>query len=125
MKKLFKTLLVVQLIIYSVLIIASCGDDSKTEYSPNLTETAIVLQTVHTPSTHETVFEPSFGGGGGIGFGPSGVGVKIGSGLQVTSVDNPEKFAAVFRCKHGEFISERKEFYDKLKGHEGDTVTVT
>ncbi|MBI2633473.1 MAG: hypothetical protein HYW78_03780 [Parcubacteria group bacterium] len=100
-----------------------------TEYSETLKEDAVILETVYTPSTHETVLEQSYGSYGSnsmIGYGSSGTGIRLGnSGLQVTEVRHPEKFAVVFKCKHGKFIISRKAIYDRFNGLDGSKVVVS
>ncbi|MDD3487426.1 MAG: hypothetical protein PHF35_03560 [Candidatus Moranbacteria bacterium] len=101
-----------------------CGPETKVEHSEVLHEDAVIIETVYTPSSHEPIIEPSFGGSGMIGFGPSGVGMRIGSGIQISSSEVPEQFAVVFRCQHGKFIVRKKAIYQKLKGHENQKVDV-
>ena len=99
--------------------------DVRREFSDTLHEDAIVVETVHTPSRHQT----------GLGFtaiktGPFGMdfggdfGLRIGGGMQISSTTIQEKFAVVFKCQHGKFIIHRKDVYEKLKDHTGETVVV-
>jgi hypothetical protein len=118
--------LLFSLIICGILVtLVGCGDDIRTENSEVMKETAIVLELICTPATRKEVIEPSFVGSGMIGFGPSGVGLRVGSGVQISSVGNPAEYAVVFRCQHGEFIVQRKDTYDKFKDCRGDTVEVS
>lgn len=96
--------------------ISACTyQESKEEYSPNLTETATVVDLVYTPRRH------------GSG---DGVGLTTGGDLAFTStsVTVPERYAVVFQCQHGKFIIENdqeqtKALWNRLK--EGQEVTVT
>lgn len=106
-----------------VILLAGC-QEVKQEFSEALHEDAVIENVVYTPSQHEPRVEPSFGGSGAIGFGPNGVGIRIGNGIQFTSVTVPEKFAVVFRCQHGQFIISRKKVYEKFKDHKDKTVDV-
>ncbi len=120
MKKIvFFTLFATALFIFS-----GCQYQRETK-SEVLHELAVVVNLVYTPPTHETTIEPTLMGGKGLGIGVSGeVGLGIGHGLQITSVDVPPEYAVVFRCQHGKFIVRHKEVYDELLTHEGDTVEV-
>lgn len=56
------------------------------------------------------------------------VGIGIGNGLQLSSVEVPERFGVAFKCKHGSFTSEgvdlrHKDLYNKFK--EGDKVNIS
>jgi len=85
------------------------------------------METVYTPSKHELglgVTAIKIGGGLGVDF-SGDLGLGIGSRLQVSSSEVPEKFAVVFKCKHGKFIVERKEIYEKLKGKDGRNVDIS
>lgn len=126
MKRFFKKCAVLSLLMIFVTVFCSaCGPETKIEHSEIMHEDALIVETVYTPSSHETTLEPSFGGSGLIGFGPSGIGMRIGSGIQISSSEVPEKFAVVFKCQHGKFIIHRKDIYQKLKDHENQTVDVS
>lgn len=97
----------------------------ETEQSKVLHEDAVVSETVYTPSRHDTGLELTAIKMGPVGVGFSGdMGIR-GGALQISNVEVPEKFAVVFKCKHGKFIVARKETYEKLKGKEGKTVDVS
>lgn len=86
-----------------------------TEYSPELTEEATVVDVVYVPSRHGDGVGPTVGSNGEVG-------------LAFTSVDIPEKYAVVFECQHGKFIIEHnqektKELWQRL--HRDQKVTVT
>lgn len=110
-----------------VLFFFGC-DRVETEQSKIIHEDALIMETVYTPSRHDTDLGLRAIGSGagtiGIDFGGN-VGIGIGSGLQISSVEIPEKFAVVFKCQHGKFIVERKEVYKKLKGQDGKAVDVS
>jgi|SRR3989344_2786030 len=98
-----------------------CGPapETRTEYSNTLYESAIVSDAVYIPSRH----------GSGSGIGPTmDFDGNIGISVTSVSVDIPEKYAIVFKCKHGKFISEgedqrHKDLWKKLS--EGDSVKVS
>ncbi len=114
---------IVAVSIFTFLAVTGC-QYQRTAVSEVLHETAVVVDLVYTPSTHETVLEPSLAGRGlGIGL-SGGIGLRIGNGLQITDVEVPPEYAVVFQCQHGKFIVQHKEVYDKLLEHEGDTVDV-
>lgn len=79
------------------------------EFSNTLAEQVVVADVVYTPSRH--------GSGAGTGFDTNG-------DIQFTSttISLPEKYAVVFKCKHGKFIVTGKELWSRLV--EGDSVTV-
>ena len=102
------------------LLLASCNRiETKTELSDVLNENAIVAETVYSPSRH----------GSGSGIGPTmDFDGNIGIGISSVSVNIPEKYAVVFKCQHGKFISEgtdqrHKDLWQRLI--EGQEVTVT
>lgn len=98
----------------------------ETEQSSVLHEDAVVIETVYTPSRHDTNLGMTAIKAGAIGMDFSGdVGIRIGGGLQISSSEVPEKFAVVFKCKHGKFIVDHKEVYEKLKGKEDKIVDVS
>jgi hypothetical protein len=101
------------------------GPETVKEYSDELHEDATIVMTTFTPSSHDTKFEPSFGGSGSLGYGPSGVGFRVGKHWQITTVTVPEKFGTIFRCKHGEFTVGRKEIYDRFKNFAGKVADVS
>ena len=56
------------------------------------------------------------------------IGIGIGSGLQISSNEVPEKYGVVFKCQHGTFTSQgsderHKELYNKLQNNQGVDVT--
>jgi hypothetical protein len=82
--------------IIGFLVLTSC---TKKEYSAELHEDAIVVDTVYTPATH--------GFGVGVGVAPNGDTV-----VTPVSVDTSPVYAVVFQCQHGKFIIESsKEAY--------------
>ena len=103
------------------LLLASCGSgiETKTELSDVLTEDAIVSEIVYMPSRH----------GSGSGIGPTmDFDGNIGFAFSSVSVSIPEKYAVVFKCQHGKFISEgtdqrHKDLWQRLS--EGHEVVVT
>ena len=96
------------------------------EASEILHEEATIVEVVYTPSRHDTSVGLTGVKMGSIGMDYGGnMGVRIGGDLQVNSVKVPEKFAVVFRCKHGKFIIQRKEIYEKFKLCTGSGVDVT
>ena len=101
MKKFFPILLL-------LCVIVSC-DLPKTEYSKELSEPAIVCETVYTPATHGDAFGPTISLSGKIGFAS-------------VDVDTEETFAVVFKCQHGKFIVKRRDIWKKVK--DGDKVIV-
>lgn len=124
MKKIFLLLLVI--------LFFSCKE-IKQEVSEVLHEDATIVNTVFTPSTHRAEVGMAAIGGktGSIGIDFSGnVGIGLGNGLQISSVTVPEKFAVVFECKHGGFISQgtdirHKDLYERFKERKGSEVDVT
>ena len=106
------------------ILLVGCKDVRR-EFSETLHEEAVIENVVYTPSKHESRVEPSIGGSGAIGFGPSGIVIRMGKSIQITNVTVPEKFALGFRCQHGQFIISRKEVYEKFKDHKGNMVDVT
>ena len=72
-----------------------CSHFPRTEYGERQMEGAEVVDVVFAPSQHGsgTSVAPIIGGNGGVAFGSVDVSV-------------PEKYAVVFRCKHGKFIIE-------------------
>ncbi|TSC81694.1 MAG: hypothetical protein G01um101420_891 [Parcubacteria group bacterium Gr01-1014_20] len=104
-----------------ILIFLSLGliacEDTRIEKSAVLSEKAVVVERVFTPSQHSLKFvNPNFD----FGFEP---GIQLSDNLSIKSSEVPEKHATVFRCSHGKFIIERKSIYDRFD--EGDTVVVT
>lgn|GEM_PF-1222149 len=108
--------------------------DVQLEASAILHEDATVIAKIYTPSRHESELGMKAMNLAGEGFGSismdygGNIGMGIGNGLQISEVDVPEKYGAVFRCQHGEFTSEgsderHKTLYNKLK--EGENVDVT
>ena len=100
-----------------VALVATGCERTKTEYSEVLTEPATVIDLVYTPSRH--------GSGVGPTFGITGEG-DISVGIAITSVNIPERYAVVFRCKHGKFIiqsAKAKELWQRLKLNQEVTVS--
>lgn len=85
-------------------------DITTTEFSNVMIEPAVVVETVFTPSIHQSNID---------------IGLTTNLDLSFTprSINVPEKYAVVFQCDHGKFIIERKELWDKLKV--GDKVVVS
>lgn len=83
MKKLF--------LLFLASVLVAC---EKTEDGPELTEPAVVEDTIFAPSQHGTGIGHAFTGG------------KSGGGVAVTSVDIAPKWAVVFHCQHGKFVIE-------------------
>lgn len=101
--------------------------ENRTEISDTLHEDAVVVTRIYTPSRHNTevglrAINIDGDGAGSIGIDFSGnTGIGIGGGLQISSSTVPEKYGAVFKCKHGIFTSQgsdkrHKNLYDKLQG---------
>ena len=112
-------------VLLSFLILFSSCQHSEVEFSGILHEDAVVMDAVYTPSKHETHVGLTAFKSGSIGMDFNGdLGVRVGSGLQISGSTIPEKFAVVFKCQHGSFIVEREELYKSLKNHIGDTVVV-
>lgn len=93
--------------------------ETRTEYSDILHEDAKVVDVVYTPSRHGSGVGPSFGM---TSEGDAAIGIAI------TSVSIPQKYAVVFKCQHGKFISEgedkrHKDLWERLQ--EGQDVDVT
>lgn len=67
--------------------------------------------------------------GSGSGIGPSiGFDGNVGIAITSVSVNIPEKYAVVYKCKHGKFISEgtdqrHKDLWERFT--EGDSVNVS
>lgn len=95
------------------------ADRVVTEYSQVLYEDAVVSDVVYSPSRH----------GSGSGIGPTmDFDGNMGLAITSTNVRIPEKYAVVFECEHGKFISEgtdtrHKDLWNKLK--EGMEVEVS
>jgi len=106
-------------------LVVACTD-VRQEFSGTLHEDAVIADAIYTPSHHDTEL-----GLTAIKTGPAGLdfggnfGLRIGGGLQISSVTVPEKFAVVFKCAHGEFVISRKEIYEKFKNHKGAAVDVS
>lgn len=117
--------IVVILFIGMVLSLSGCSGEVKQEFSTTLHEDALVVDAVYTPSRHDTNLGFTAIKAGPMGIDLSGnMGFSIGSGLQISSVEVPEKYAVVFKCQHGQFIITRKDTYMKFKDHVGKTVDV-
>lgn len=118
-----KSFAVIILCFFMILLIGC--HEFKQEASQILYEDAVIEKVFFHPSELMPVVEPSFGGGdSGIGFGPSGVGLKIGSGLQISEETIPAKFEVIFKLKSISIAIDDKEFYEKFKNHQGKTVNV-
>lgn len=115
----FVTISAIILISAKVVYLVAYLPSYKTEYSDVLFEDAVVEDVVYTPSRHsvETTITttPTIDMDGNL---------TLHTGLDTTDVTVPERFAVVFRCKHGQFIVERKEVYKKLTKDTGKTVLV-
>jgi hypothetical protein len=100
--------------------------DIRQEYSETIQEDAVIENVIYTPSRHETElgFTALKSGPFGMDYGGN-VGMRIGKHLQVNNVTVPEKFAVVFKCRHGQFIVGRKEVYERFKDAKGTTVEVS
>ncbi len=97
-----------------------CNQQREVEEKSDLFyEDAVVSETVYSPSKH----------GSGTGVGPTfNMDGDIGISITSVSVDVPEKYAVVFKCKHGKFIIEGKgKKYKELWGRfeSGDSVSVS
>lgn len=112
-------------LVCGVVLFSSGCQEIKQEYSETLHEDAVIVEAVYTPSRHDSQV-----GLTAIKTGPMGVdyggnfGIRVGGGLQISSVTVPEKFAVVFKCQHGQFIITRKEIYEKFKDYKGKMVDV-
>lgn len=119
MKKIFSFAVIASLFI-------SCNKKTESERSEILHEDGIVSTTVYTPSSHSTTVGMTALKTGGFGMDYGGnMGIRLGSGLQISSVTVPEKFSVVFQCTHGKFVVEDKTVYEKLKNHEGKSVDIS
>jgi len=117
----------IPVLVCGLVILTGCCRESIEEYSETLHEDAVVVNAVYTPPHHDVklgLTAASMGKSFGMDYGGN-LGFQVGNGLQVSSVSVPEKFAVVFKCSHGQFIVTRKDVYEKLKGHEGETVDVS
>lgn len=120
-----------QLLFLSLLILASCGPSVKTESSDTMSEKAIVITTIHSPSEHHTELTPTMAGyNSAMGVDYDGnTGIRVGETFQITSTTIPEKFGVAFQCQHGTFTVEGSEtkhkiLYDKCQKFVGDTMTI-
>lgn len=114
------------ILMFSIIVffLMSC-EEVKREYSATLHEDAFVADVAYTPSYHGNELGLSAFKTGPIGMDYSGnVGLRIGGGLQISSVTVPEKFAVVFKCQHGKFIVAKQAIYEQLKNSVGQTVDV-
>lgn len=92
-----------------VIFLAGC-QEVRREYSDTLHEDAMIVETVYTPSRHDSKVGLTAFNAGLTGVDYSGnFGIRLGGGLQISSVTVPEKFAVVFKCQHGQFIISRRE----------------
>lgn len=108
----------------TLFLLAGCQEVVR-EYSEVLHEDALIVSVVHTPASHESQLGLTAFKGGPFGMDYSGnFGLRIGGGLQISESEVPEKFAVVLQCQHGEFVIARKDLYQQLDGHEGQTVDV-
>jgi|SRR3989344_2101484 len=104
----------------SLVALVGC-DEIKYSQSPVLHEDAYVADTVYTPSRHDlglglTVLP--VGDSFGVDF-SGNMGLRLGNNVQISSSRVPEKWAVVFKCKHGGFISQgsderHKNLYQKF-----------
>jgi len=107
------------LLLSSSFVLGCSGRETRREVSDILHEDAIVVDVVYTPSRH----------GSGAGLGPTiDFDGNIGISFSSVSVNIPEKYAVVFKCEHGKFISagtdaRHKELWERLQ--EGQDVDVT
>ncbi|MEK7614074.1 MAG: hypothetical protein AAB428_00180 [Patescibacteria group bacterium] len=114
----------VALLVLAVIVFSGCKERVR-EKSDVLHEDAVITETVYTPSRHDLDLGITALKTGPIGMDFSGdLGLRIGGGLQISSTTVPEKFAVVFKCKHGKFIVTRKAVYEKFKGQDGKAVDV-
>jgi hypothetical protein len=91
------------LVLVPLLFLVGCP---KTEYGPQLTEPATVVDLPFVPSGHGT-----------------GVGLSTKGSMVVSSVDIPERYAIVFQCQHGRFVIEdHPDIWKRLRV--GQAVTV-
>jgi len=118
--------LAVSSLLVAIVFVTTGCTEVKTEFSPTIHEDAVIVSAVHTPARHDvglgmTAMDT---GVGHMDFNGN-MGVPIGGGMQISSVETPEKFAVVFRCQHGEFIIQRREIYDRFHNLIGSTADVT
>jgi len=119
----------------SALLAATLGGcncaETRSEESEIMHEDAKVANCVHTPPTHDSKLELTAFGVGMMGQSYSGnTGLRVGDNYQISQIDVPDKYAVVFECPHGGFISQgidlrHQTLYDKLKPHVGQPVDVT
>lgn len=132
------------LITLSALIIGafltSCGPER--EYSQNLSERAVIVNTIYNPSVHETHlgttmmkdYNNPLGGVDMNGNKGIVIGKVNGQHIQISESTIPEQYGIVFQCQHGTFTiqgknennttSKYKVLYDKLRNHVNDTVNI-
>ena len=102
MKRMLKTLGLI-----ACLGLAGCQYQTE-EYSPEMHEDAKVIAKIHNPSRHDSnlgLTAIKLGDSFGIDYGGD-FGVSLGSGLQISSSEIPEKYGVLFECKHGRFTVE-------------------
>lgn len=105
------------------ILLASCQGEVK-EFSEVLREDAVIEDVIYTPPKREPKITPSIGGSGMIGFGPGGIGIRMGK-FQASEAMAPEKFTVVFGYRHGQFVIPLKEVYDRFNGHKDKMVDLT
>lgn len=114
----------IALFVLAAVVLYGCKEVVR-ESSEVLHENAFVVETIYTPSRHNLELGITALKAGPVGMDLSGdLGIGIGGGLQISSTTIPEKFATVFKCKHGKFIVSRREVYEKFKGQDGKEVDV-
>jgi len=127
----------------ALFLLTSCVDQ-EVETSGTLTEKAMVVTLIHSPSEHKTEITRTMHTHSSLldeedndllGIASTGVdyegnsGIKISKNHQLTTTTIPEKFGVAFQCSHGTFTIEGSEtkhkvLYDKLYRNVGDTVTI-
>jgi hypothetical protein len=105
-----------------------CQYETK-ECSDVLHEDATVIARIHTPAKHEKKTCLTAMNLGAMGRDYEGnMGIRIGSGLQISSSTIPERYGVLFQCEHGNFTTQgseekHKNLYERLKTN--DLVDVT
>ncbi len=120
-----------KIIVLLLLAVSFLGCEyNKTVTSDIMSEDAVVIHKLYSPSEHSTSVSPklmSIGGSGSpVGIGMDGPGISMG-GLVISDTEVPEKWGIVFKCNHGSFTIDGstkpyKELYDMF--NENDNVTI-
>ena len=96
------------LLILIAFLALACGDFGKEE-RVRFEEPAKVQVLAYTPGFHSSDIAPGISTSGNFTF-------------SSVTVSAPEKWSIVFKCKHGSFVIERREIFEKLE--QGQEVTV-